>query len=204
MIITLPAAVGLAVLAEPILVTLFQYEAFTLVDVDMSGLSLAAYALGLPAFIAVKVLAPGFYARQDTRTPVRIAIIAMVSNMVMNVAFVGVLVLLAFRGPHTGLALASSIAAYLNAGFLYRGLRRQGVYQPAAGWSRVFVAVFTACAVMTALLLWQAGDLSSWAPSGVWERALRLLLLVVSGMVAYVAVLLLAGLRKEHLEKGSA
>lgn len=203
LIITLPAAVGLAVLAEPILVTLFQYDAFTLSDVDMSALSLAAYALGLPAFIAVKVLAPGYYARQDTRSPVRIAIVAMVSNMVMNVAFVGALMLLAFRGPHTGLALASSLAAYLNAGLLYRGLHREGVYQPARGWLRVLVAVLTACVAMLVLLLWQIGPLADWASAGAWNRALRLLMLVAAGMVCYVIVLLLAGLRRRHLEKGS-
>ncbi len=204
MIVTLPAAVGLAMLAKAILVTLCKYDAFTLSDVDMSALSLAAYALGLPAFIAVKVLAPGFYARQDTKTPVRIAIIAMVSNMLMNVAFVGVLILLAFRGPHTGLALASSIAAYINAGMLFRGLRREGTYDPAAGWLRILLAVFTATLAMAALLQWQAWDLAEWAAAGAGARAVRLVALIAGAMLAYAVVLLLAGLRRRHLEKGSA
>ncbi|NNK38266.1 MAG: murein biosynthesis integral membrane protein MurJ, partial [Xanthomonadales bacterium] len=128
LVITLPAALGLAVLATPILVTLFQYRAFGMDDVAMSALSLSAYAAGLLAFIAVKVLAPGFFARQDTKTPVKIAITAMVANMVLNLVFVGSLLAIDFRGPHTGLALASSAAAYLNAGLLYRMLRKQEAY----------------------------------------------------------------------------
>lgn len=203
LIITLPAAAGLALLAEPILVTLFQYDAFTLVDVDMSALSLSAYALGLPAFIAVKVLAPGYYARQDTRSPVRIAIIAMVSNMAMNLIFVGALLLLAFRGPHMGLAMASSIAAYLNAGLLYRGLRNAGVYRPQEGWLQVLIAVAVASAGMLAGLAWYAGDIAEWATSSAAERATRLLTLVIAGMAVYGLLLLVAGLRKTHLEKGS-
>ena len=138
LLIAVPAALALLVLAGPILVTLFQYRAFGMDDVAMSALSLSAYAAGLPAFIAVKVLAPGFYARQDTKTPVKIAIIAMASNMVLNLAFVASLLAIGFRGPHTGLALASSLAAYINAGLLYRMLRRQGAYQPERGWRRLY------------------------------------------------------------------
>ena len=204
LIITLPAAIGLAVLAKPILVTLFQYDAFTLSDVDMSALSLAAYSLGLPAFIAVKVLAPGFYARQDTKTPVRIAITALISNMVLNLIFVGALLFISFRGPHMGLALASSLAAYINAGLLYRGLRKQGVYRPLDGWMGVFIAVLLASIGMLAGLIWYAGDLSLWATLSASERALRLLSLVGSGVIAYVLLLMLTGLRKRHLEKGSS
>lgn len=204
LIITLPAAAGLAALAEPILMTLFQYDAFTLVDVDMSALSLTAYALGLPAFIAVKVLAPGYYARQDTKTPVRIAVFAMVSNMVMNVAFVGALTLLAFRGPHMGLALASSVAAYLNAGFLYRGLRKAGVYHPQRGWPHVVISVLVATAVMVAMLVPQTWEATTWANLTAGWRAIRLLTLVVAGLVSYLLLLRLTGLRMKHLEKGSA
>ncbi|HKJ18977.1 MAG TPA: murein biosynthesis integral membrane protein MurJ [Xanthomonadales bacterium] len=202
LIVTIPAAIGLAVLAKPILVTLFQYDAFTLSDVDMSSLSLAAYSLGLPAFIAVKVLAPGFYARQDTKTPVRIAIIAMVSNMALNLLFVGVLLWLSFRGPHTGLALASSVAAYINAGLLFRGLRNQGVYQPLPGWLRVFLAVIIASVGMLALLYWMTGGVSLWASLGAMDRGLRLFYVVSASIWTYAWLLLIAGLRKRHLEKG--
>jgi len=203
-VITLPAALGLAVLASPILVTLFQYEAFQMSDVDMSALSLSAYAAGLPAFIAVKVLAPGFYARQDTRTPVRIAVIAMVSNMVLNLAFVASLLLLGFRGPHMGLALASSAAAYINAGLLYRMLRQQGAYQPAPGWGRVVLAVAAGCAAMCAALIWLSAEPAEWAQWGATERAMQLVLLIALGALIYGLAAVVGGLRVRHLAKGAA
>ena len=202
-IITLPAALGLAVLATPILITLFQYQAFQVSDVEMSALSLSAYAAGLPAFIAVKVLAPGFYARQDTKTPVKIAITAMVSNMVLNFAFVGSLLLIDFRGPHTGLALASSAAAYINAGLLYYMLRKHDVYRPEPGWGRVLVAVTIACVARVLALYWQYGEVSDWIAASAMLRATHLTLLIGLGVFAYAVTLLAAGLRSRHLEKGS-
>ena len=203
LIITLPAALALAVLATPILVAMFRYDAFTMGDVEMTALSLSAYALGLPAFIAVKVLAPGFFARQDTSTPVRIGIIAMVANMVLNLLFVGALLGIGFKGPHTGLALASSAAAYLNAALLYRGLRAAGVYRPEPGWRRVSVAVLVACCAMTVLLAFVAGPAESWAAGSATHRITRLCLLIGAGTVAYFVTLFAAGLRRHHLEKGA-
>jgi putative peptidoglycan lipid II flippase len=202
-IITLPAAVGLAALATPLLIALFQYEAFLLSDVEMTALSLSAYALGLPAFIAVKVLAPGYYARQDTKTPVKIAITSMVSNMVMNFLFVGVLVSLSFKGPHMGLALASSLAAYINAGMLYRGLRKQGVYAPEPGWLRVNLAVIAASLLMLAFLLYNSVDAVTWAADPARGRVERLFILVGGGVLVYFLGLFLAGFRRHHLEKGA-
>jgi putative peptidoglycan lipid II flippase len=204
LIITLPAALGLAVLATPILITLFQYQAFDLRDVEMSALSLAAYAAGLPAFIAVKVLAPGFYARQDTKTPVRIAIIAMVSNMVLNFLFVGLLVTGGFKGPHMGLALASSVAAYINAGLLYRALRSEDAYRPEAGWARVSVAVLVGCILMVAALWWQAQGPEQWAAEAAPARALSLSWLILLGVAVYGAGLLAGGLRISHLNRGAS
>jgi len=202
LVITIPSAIGLAALATPLLVTMFQYQAFQLSDVEMTSLSLSAYAVGLPAFIAVKVLAPGYYARQDTRTPVRIAIISMVSNMVMNFLFVGVLIAVAFKGPHMGLALASSLAAYINAGLLYRGLRRQAVYHPEAGWLRVVFAVLVASSSMLAALWWYSADIQIWAAESAMQRGTRLAWLVLGGMAVYFVTLFMAGFRKHHLEKG--
>jgi len=204
LIVILPASLGLAMLSTPILITLFQYDAFQANDVEMASLSLSAYAVGLPAFIAVKVLAPGFYARQDTRSPVKIAIIAMVSNMGLNFIFVGVLLAMAFKGPHTGLALASSVAAYINAGLLYSGLRKQGAYQPEPGWARVNLAVLLGCAAMGAAIWWQFGEPSAWIDASAMHRAVRLCWLIFLGAVVYGLTILLAGLRKHHLEKGSS
>jgi putative peptidoglycan lipid II flippase len=204
LIVTLPAALGLVLLASPILVTLFYSEAFELHDVHMSALSLSAYAVGLPAFIAVKVLAPGFYARQDTKTPVKIAITSMVSNMVLNLVFVVTLLALEFRGPHTGLALASSLAAYINAGLLYRMLRRHGAYQPEHGWGRVLLAVAVGCVAMLAVLVWQTGGLPEWAEATAAVRATRLSVLIVVGALVYAVATLAGGLRPRHLEKGAS
>ncbi len=203
LVITIPSTVGLTALATPLLITMFQYQAFQLSDVEMTALSLSAYALGLPAFIAVKVLAPGYYARQDTKTPVRIAITAMVSNMLMNFLFVGVLIALAFKGPHMGLALASSVAAYINAGMLYRGLRRQGAYIPEPGWLRVILAVSVASACMLLALLWFSVDTAVWAADPAFERGKRLAFLVGGGSLVYLLTLFIAGLRKHHLDKGA-
>lgn len=203
LIITLPAALGLAMLAQPLLITMFQYRAFTAEDVYMTSLSLSAYSLGLPAFIAVKVLAPGYYARQDTRTPVRYAIISMVSNMGLNLLFVGVFLGLHFKGPHAGLALASAVAAYINAGLLYRGLRHHGAYHPVYGWSRVLFAAGAGAAVMAAWLLWRHGSTEAWLAAAAPLRVRMLAELVIGGSLVYLAAVFCSGLRKHHLEKGA-
>ncbi|HBO12832.1 MAG TPA: murein biosynthesis integral membrane protein MurJ, partial [Halieaceae bacterium] len=133
LLVAVPATAALLVLAEPILITLFQYGELSPRDVAMAGYSLRAYALGICAFMLIKVLAPGFYARQDMVTPVRIGIRAMVANMVLNIAFVVPLMVYLDLG-HVGLALATSVAAYLNAGLLWRGLRREGIYRFDPAW----------------------------------------------------------------------
>ncbi len=126
-----PAAIGLIILAEPLLLTLFQYGEFTPHDAHQASLSLMAYGLGLLPFIFIKVLAPGFYARQDTKTPVKIGIIAMITNMGLNIVLMIYL-------AHVGLALATALSAMLNAGLLYFTLRKKAVYQPITGWGLIF------------------------------------------------------------------
>jgi len=202
-IITLPAAVGLAILSEPILITLFQYDAFKPDDARMAALSLVAYSVGLPAFISVKVLAPGYYARQDTKTPVKIAIAAMVSNMVLNILFVGLLLFTGFEGPHAGLALASSIAAYLNAILLYIGLRKRKVYTPDSGWMRLWIAVILASSAMGALLLVMTHDTESWLQADVALRIKNLSLVIAFGALVYVFTSMVAGLRKHDFVRGA-
>jgi putative peptidoglycan lipid II flippase len=192
MVIGVPAGVGLLVLAGPMLTTLFQYREFTTHDVEMARLSLMAYSVGLLPFILIKVLAPGFFSRQDTRTPVRIGVIAMLTNMVLNV-------ILIFPLAHAGLALATSLAAFLNAALLYRALRREQVYVPGAGWSALLLRVGAASAVMGGLLWYGSGELSAWYAWGAAERSARLLLWIALGGVAYLAVVWLLGLRPRHL-----
>jgi putative peptidoglycan lipid II flippase len=130
-LIAVPATLALMVIAEPLLVTLFQNDNFSATDVIRVTSSLQAYAFGLIAFMAIKIFAPGFYARQDTKTPVRIGIIAMCTNMVLNILLVFVLDL-----AYVGLALATSLAAFVNAGLLFAGLWRDGVYHFHSGWLR--------------------------------------------------------------------
>jgi len=202
-IITVPAAVGLVILAGPILITLFQYDAFQPDDVRMSAYSLVAYSAGLPAFIAVKVLAPGYYARQDTSTPVKIAIAAMVTNMLLNLVFVGLLLTNGFEGPHAGLALASSAAAYLNAVLLYRGLRKRQVYIPERGWLRLWIAVLLACTTMGALLLFMTHDTDSWLQAAAVLRIKNLTLTIVFGVIIYIFTCMVFGLKKHDLLRGA-
>ena len=174
LLVAVPATVALLVLAEPILVTLFQYGELGPRDVAMASVSLRAYTLGICAFMLIKVLAPGFYARQDMVTPVRIGIGAMVANMVLNVAFVVPLVVYLDLG-HVGLALATSVAAYLNAGFLWRGLRRAGVYRFDPAWRAFLPRLLAATAAMLLPLLWLSPPAAVWLPgagsSAPWSWA---------------------------------
>ncbi|MHB1942869.1 MAG: murein biosynthesis integral membrane protein MurJ [Acidiferrobacteraceae bacterium] len=180
--VTVPAAVGLAVLGGPLLSTLFQYGAFTPYDVTMTLRSLIAFSVGLPAFVMIKILAPGYYARQDTKTPVRIGVIALLTNIVFNLILVWPL-------AHAGLALATSLSGVLNAGLLLRGLRGTGVYQPAPGWWLFLAKVSAGAVLMGALLYWGAGDLSVWMRRTGAERALSLSIWIMTGFVVYVTVL---------------
>jgi putative peptidoglycan lipid II flippase len=197
LVIGAPAAIGLALLASPILTTLFQYGEFGRGDVRMAALSLVAYATGLLGFIAVKVLAPGYYARQDTRTPVRIAIVAMLSNIVLNLALVVPL-------KHAGLALATSIAAYLNAGLLYRGLLKRGIFVPLAGWAALTLRVALASTAMTAVIMFAGAAEEIWFAWSATERAFRLAAMILAGAAVYAVTLLLLGLRPRHLVRSSA
>jgi putative peptidoglycan lipid II flippase len=183
-----PAAAGLLLLAGPMLTTLFYSQAFNAEDVFKSSLSLIAYAPGLMAIILIKVLAPGFYAQQDTRTPVKIGIIAMVTNMVFNI-------ILVFPLAHAGLALATTLSSALNAYLLYRGLRRSGIYRPQKGWSRILFRVLFAATGMSLLLFLGAGDLHRWLDMGNWQRILFLLGWVFAGGTTYLCLLYLSGMR---------
>lgn len=202
LLMALPAAVALMLLAEPILITLFQYGELQMRDVEMAALSLRAYTLGLIPFMLIKVLAPGFYARQDTKTPVRIGIIAMVANMVMNIALV-VPLHHYWQVGHAGLALATAGSAWLNAGLLYRGLRRDVGFTPLAGWWRYNLQLLLGVAAMAGCLTLGLQWFNGWQAWDVWSRALHLLALCGLGGGSYVFVMFMCGLRLRHI-KGSA
>ncbi|WP_456379300.1 murein biosynthesis integral membrane protein MurJ [Thiolapillus sp.] len=186
-----PAAVGLAVLAGPMIATLFLSERFDMRDVNMARLSLMAYSLGLLAFILIKVLAPGYYARQDTKTPVKIGLIAMAVNMVFNL-------ILIFPLQHAGLALATSLSAVVNAALLFRGLRKIGIYHPGKEWPWLWLKVTLASLGMAGVILWGMPELGEWAGVGVGTRAIWLGMWIGIGALAYLLLLLLFGIRPQH------
>jgi len=195
LLIGLPATVGLVVLARPTVAALFQYGDFKQFDVEMSGLALVAFGIGLPAFMLVKILAPAFYARQDSRTPVRVAVVAMLANMAMNLLFAVPMVLLHVTGAHAGLALATSLASYLNAGQLYYRLRRQAVYRPQPGWRVFFLRLGVASVVLAVALLIGAPDVSVWIAMSGPARVLTLSAWIIGGVALYLATLRLTGVK---------
>ena len=199
MLIAIPATVGLAVLAGPILATLFQHGAFTPRDVQAAQLSVIAYAVGLTGFIMVKVLAPGYFARQDMRTPVKCAAASMVANMLMSTT--AVYLLIDTEVGHAALATATGVAAMLNAGMLYVGLRRRNVYAPDHGWGRLFAQIATATVVMGGVLWLAVGELQAWMSAGVGERIFALSGWLLLGVVLYAGTLLLLGLRPRMLRE---
>ena len=192
--IGLPASLALIVLAEPILATLFLYGKTTALDISMSSLSLQAYASGLLAFMLIKVLAPGYYARQDMKTPVKIGVIAMVSNMVLNLLFV-IPLHFYFQVGHVGLALATAVSAYLNAFLLYRGLRRERVYTPKAAWTKSVLRCVSANVAMLAVLLFALNGSQDWIHALWFERVTHLAVICVAGLSVYVAALWIGGVR---------
>jgi putative peptidoglycan lipid II flippase len=194
-VIVAPAAIGLAFLAAPLMATIFGYGAFDAADVRMSAYALVAYAIGLVGFSMVKVLAPGYFARQDTRTPVKVGIIALAANLGFNVAVVVPAHLAGFTAPHALLALSTGLSAGLNSLLLYRGLRRTGVYAPSGRWRRLLPQVLAASAAMAAFLWWAAGDWSSWPGMAALERVLRLAACVGGGAAVYFATLVAFGAR---------
>ncbi|WP_413231511.1 murein biosynthesis integral membrane protein MurJ [Microbulbifer aggregans] len=201
-LIALPAAVALFVLAEPLLTVLFQYGNMTPRDMQMAAWSLRAYTFGLLAFMLIKVLAPGYFARQDTATPVRFGLIAIASKMVLSLLFV-VPLHMYFQLGHMGLAMATAGQAALNAWLLYRGLRQGGVYSPEAGWKAYLLRLLLANLAMAAVLLGLLYLWPHWNDWGWWQRALRMGAVVTAGGATYGLVLLASGLRPRHFRATS-
>jgi putative peptidoglycan lipid II flippase len=194
LLIALPAALALVVLAEPIILTLFQHGKLGLEDALMSSYSLRAYALGLLGFMLIKVLAPGYFSRQDMKTPVRVGVIAIFANIGLKLLLVAPLMAY-FALGHVGLALATALSAYVNAYLLYRGLRRAGVYQPLPGWGRVWAKYVIANLVMLAVLLGFMYLLDDWRLLGWWQRSWQLGLVCLAGGISYFVSLGVLGVR---------
>jgi putative peptidoglycan lipid II flippase len=188
LMLTLPAALALALLATPLVATLFHHGQFTAHDVLQTRNALVAYSVGLTGLILVKVLAPGFYSRQDIRTPVKIALGVLVLTQLMNLAFIKPF-------AHAGLALSIGLASLVNAALLYRGLRRIGAYLPAPGWAAFWLKILIALAVMGGVLYFSADLAGDWLRAGTMTRILNLAWIVLAGAGSYFATLFALGFR---------
>jgi putative peptidoglycan lipid II flippase len=191
LLLGVPCAVGLLLLAGPLIATLFHSGEFGAGDVEMARLSLMAYAVGLVAFMAIKVLAPGYYARQDMKTPVRIAIIALATNMVLSLV-------LMFPFGHAGLATATSIAAIANAGLLLHGLMKEQVFRPQPTWGPLLLRALIANLAMAIVLGLGVGATADWIAMPTWERIQQLGLWILIGGAVYLASALALGIRPRH------
>lgn len=188
LLLAVPAAAALALLAVPLVSTLFQYGAFSAIDTLATRDAVIAYSVGLVGLILVKVLAPGFYARQNIRTPVKIAIVSLVTTQLLNLVLV-------WHLKHAGLALAISLGACLNAALLYVLLLRAGVYRPQPGWSVFVLKLGLAVYVMCVALWLTAGSTADWLTAGAAQRAVWLVTAVAAGAGAYFAALWVLGFR---------
>jgi putative peptidoglycan lipid II flippase len=192
LLVGVPAGVVLAVMAGPMLSTLFQYGKFNGHSVLMASQSLAAFAIGITPFMLVKVLASGFYAKHDTKTPVKIGVIAMLANIVLNMALIGPLL-------HAGIALATSLAAIVNTVCLFYFLKKRGFYRPREGWKLFLLRLLFVNALLMMWLWWGAGNVAEWIQQNAIWRLMHLLYLLGSAVVLYFLALWLCGVRLQHL-----
>ncbi|MBH3346047.1 murein biosynthesis integral membrane protein MurJ [Pseudomonas parafulva] len=193
-LLVLPCTLGLAILAEPLTVALFQYGKFSATDAAMTQQALIAYSVGLLAIIMVKVLAPGFYAQQNIRTPVKIAVFTLVCTQLFNLVLIGPL-------AHAGLALAISLGACLNAGLLFWKLRTQRLFQPQPGWAVFLLKLVLAASLMSGVLLAGMHYLPAWVEGNMLERLMRLMALIMAGVVTYFGCLYLCGFRPRQFAR---
>ncbi|MBK7356756.1 murein biosynthesis integral membrane protein MurJ [Propionivibrio sp.] len=197
LLLAAPAALALAILAVPLIATLFHHGAFSADDVFKTRNALVAYSVGLVGLILVKVLAPGFYARQNVRTPVKIAFLTLFVTQLLNLALIGWL-------KHAGLALSIGLAACLNAAMLYRGLRRHGIYSPQPGWPKFYAKLALAIVFMGVALWFSSGETADWLRWSLSDRLFRLTILVTFGAAVYFATLWLTGFRLRDFTRREA
>ena len=189
----LPSAVALLTFAQPLVATLYHYGAFSDRDVAQTTTALMGYGAGLIGLVAIKVLAPGFYASQDIRTPVRIAIVVLVLTQLLNMVFVPYF-------QHAGLALAIGIGAMVNALWLLIGLMKRGSYKPAPGWGVFALQVVAASALLAVFLLWSAGAVNWVGLKTAYLQRIGLLTAVISvGAAIYFVALWATGLKLRKL-----
>jgi putative peptidoglycan lipid II flippase len=187
-LLALPAALALALLAVPLIATLYQYGRFTVNDLWQTRAALLGYSVGLLGLIAVKILAPGFYARQNMKTPVKVAVLTVVFAQTLAI-------ILMFQIGHAGLTLSTSLGACFNATLLYIAMRRAGVYAPLPGWGSFLARVAIALLALGVVLWFAGGDDTFWLTAGLWAKVGRLAAVVAGGAAAYFAALWLLGFR---------
>ncbi|WP_375398823.1 murein biosynthesis integral membrane protein MurJ [uncultured Sphingomonas sp.] len=193
LLLTLPATVALVLCGAPVVAALFQHGRFDAADTHYTAQALAAFSVGLPSYILVKVLTPGFYARSDTKTPVRCATISMVANLALNLALIVPL-------KHMGPPLATALASTLNVMLLYRALRRRGHFVPDARLARRAGRLAAAASVMGGVLWLLQGLLTPYVGGSWTERALAMLALVAAGSVVYaIATIVLGAFSRDDL-----
>ncbi len=195
LLIAVPAAIGLFALAEPLVAALFYGGVFDENAVRMTALALRAYALGLVGFSFVKILAPAYFAREDTKTPVRIALLALLVNLILSVGLAGFMLVNDIAGPHAGLAAATSVAAILNAVLLYRGLLRDQILLHSGGWSLLLLRVVLANGVMYLVLDQLYRPLEWWLSVSFTGRMSWLALTIAVAVGSYFLALLVMGTR---------
>lgn len=198
LLIAIPAAIGLFLLAQPILSTLFQYGAFADHDSLMAAYSLMAYSLGLPAMILIKILANGFYARQDTKTPVRIGIQAMCLNMLLNVTLVLWMINTDFIAPHVGLALATTGSAYFNAIMLAWRLHKDSILENLGIFSHTLLKILIACSAMSGVIILMLPEINNWSDWDWFKRIVELCRLILPSILCYGFMLWIMGIRRKH------
>ena len=198
LLLGVPSAVGLILLGGPLVATIFGHGRFGPEDVRMTTYVVWAYGLGFMGFSLVKVLVPGFYARQETRLPVRYAMIGLAAGMACSVGLFGLARWFQFGAAHVVFAFSTSLTAAINSALLLRRLRHDGIYRPEPGWAAFSLRLLLAVAVMAAVVLWLAGGLQGWLDLDKWSRALRLAGIVAAAALAYFGVLAACGLRPRH------
>ncbi|MEN9450694.1 MAG: virulence factor mviN [Pseudomonadota bacterium] len=196
LLIGIPASLTMLILSGPLIITLFHYGKFTIHDVFMTQRSVVAYSIGLQAFMLIKVLAAAFYAQQNIRTPVRIGIIALVANMIFNA-------ILIFPLKHAGLALASSLSAWLNAGLLLWGLQTRQVFQWQSGWLKFVLQLLFANSTLCLFLCWAAAATPVWINWGWQQRFSHIFFLGIASIIIYISSLWISGLRYDDLKAQS-
>ncbi|CUR53846.1 Lipid II flippase MurJ [Serratia symbiotica] len=187
-LLTLPSAIAFILLSKPLIFSLFQYGKFSIFDSEMTQQILSVYSIGLIGFILVKVLLPGFYSRQDIKTPLKISLITLIITQIMNLIFINSL-------KHIGLALSISLSAYINSALLYWQLRYQKIFKPQPGWVIFFIKIGFAVFVMSLVLFFLIWMMPLWINGNMLERLLRLLLVIIIGAISYFIVLISLGFR---------